>query len=163
MSELHLKPHGLKIVLIQPQIPPNTGHIARLCVATGAELHLVRPMGFVLSDKQLKRAAMDYWKRLKLTVHDDLEDFLKIVGEERVWLFENQGPKSVWDARFHENDWLIFGNETHGLPKSVTERFTDRLIRIPQVQSERCLNLSSAAAMGMFEALRQLAFSHRSS
>ncbi|HEV8377234.1 MAG TPA: TrmH family RNA methyltransferase, partial [Tepidisphaeraceae bacterium] len=81
-----IAPHGLKVVLVRPEIPPNTGQIARLCVAAGAELHLVRPLGFVLSDRQLKRAAMDYWQRLKLTVHDDVEAFLKVVGKERMWL-----------------------------------------------------------------------------
>src|SRR5436853_123669 len=151
MEHLNLPQHSLKVVLIHPQIPPNTGQIARLCVASGAQLHLVRPMGFVLSDKQLKRAAMDYWKRLKLILHDDVEEFLKAVGQERVWLFENQGPRSFWDVKFHQSDWLIFGNETRGLPRSVIERYHDRLVRISQIQGERCLNLSSAVALGLYE------------
>jgi len=162
MTQLNLPPHNLKIALIHPQIPPNTGQIARICVASGAELHLVRPMGFVLSDKQLKRAAMDYWKRLKLVVHDDLEEFLKVVGEERVWLLENQGPESFWDAKFHANDWLIFGNETCGLPKPLIQRYPDQILRIPQVRDERCLNLASAVGLGLYEAIRQsIALDHR--
>jgi tRNA (cytidine/uridine-2'-O-)-methyltransferase len=156
MKSLHLPPHSLKIALIHPQIPPNTGQIARLCVASGAELHLVRPMGFVLSDRQLKRAAMDYWARLKLAVHDDIESFLNAVGQERIWLFENQGGRSIWDVKFQKTDWLIFGSENHGLPKPLIERYPDQLLRVPQVQGERCLNLSSAVALGLYEALRQV-------
>jgi tRNA (cytidine/uridine-2'-O-)-methyltransferase len=151
-----IAPHGLKVVLVRPQIPPNTGQIARLCVAAGAELHLVRPMGFVLSDRQLKRAAMDYWKRLKLTVHDDLETFLKVVGKERLWMFSSGGQRSFWDVKYSAADWLVFGNETQGLPDGMLERQPDRVLRIPQVAGERCLNLSSAVALGLYEAIRQL-------
>src|SRR5688572_1227848 len=148
--------HRLKVVLVWPQIPPNTGQIARLCVASGAELHLVRPMGFVLSDRQLKRAAMDYWKRLKLSVHDDLESFLKTVGSAKVWLFENSGERSVWEAKFEPGDWLIFGSETKGLPAPMLEKWPGRVLRIPQVEGERCLNLASAAGIGLYEAIRQI-------
>ena len=151
-----IAPHGLKIVLIRPQIPPNTGQIARLCVAAGAELHLVRPLGFVLSDRQLKRAAMDYWQRLKLTVHDDVESFLKIVGNDRVWMFSSGGERSYWEVKYSAEDWLIFGNETQGLPDSMLELHPDRVLRIPQVSGERCLNLSSAVALGIYEAIRQM-------
>src|SRR6185295_2484625 len=140
----HLAKHGLKVVLIRPQIPPNTGQIGRLCVAAGAELHLVRPMGFVLSDRQLKRAAMDYWQRLTLSVHDDVESFLNLVEPDQTWLFSSQGKKSFWDVNFHHGDWLVFGNENQGLPKVVIERFAERLIRIPQMEGERCLNLATA-------------------
>ena len=148
--------HALKVVLIRPQIPPNTGQIARLCVAAAAELHLVRPLGFVLSDRQLKRAAMDYWKRLKLTVHDDLESFLKVLGHEKIWMFSSGGERSYWDVKYSPADWLVFGNETQGLPDSVLEARPDRVLRIPQVAGERCLNLSSAVALGLYEALRQI-------
>jgi tRNA (cytidine/uridine-2'-O-)-methyltransferase len=146
----------LKVVLVRPQIPPNTGQIARLCVAAGAELHLVRPMGFVLSDRQLKRAAMDYWQRLKLTVHDDLEAFLKVVGQERMWMFSSGGERSYWEAKYSGSDWLVFGNETQGLPDGMLERSPDRVVRIPQVDGERCLNLSSAVGLGLYEAIRQI-------
>src|SRR6478672_4022021 len=95
-----LSPHQLKLVLVHPQIAPNTGNIARLCVATGTELHIVRPMGFVLSDRQLKRSAMDYWPRLKLTVHDDLDAFLAVLGDQRAWLLENGTGRTIWDADF---------------------------------------------------------------
>src|SRR5688572_24459024 len=118
-----LQPHRLKLVLVQPQIAPNTGNIARLCVATGTALHIVRPMGFVLSDKAVKRSAMDYWPRLNLTVHDDLDAFLQHLGEGRVWLLENGTGKTIWDADFADGDWLLLGSETSGLPKSLRERF----------------------------------------
>src|SRR5438477_12174933 len=107
-----LRPHRFKLALLQPQIAPNTGNIARLCVATGTELHIVRPMGFVLSDAKLKRSAMDYWPRLKLTVHDDLDAFIATVGDGRVWLMENGSPRSIWTADFADGDWLLFGSET---------------------------------------------------
>jgi tRNA (cytidine/uridine-2'-O-)-methyltransferase len=148
--------HGLKVVLVRPQIPPNTGQIARLCVAAGAELHLVRPMGFVLSDRQLKRAAMDYWQRLKLTVHDDLEAFLKVVRQERMWMFSSGGERSYWEVKYSAGDWLVFGNETQGLPDGMLERQPDCVVRIPQVEGERCLNLSSAVGLGLYEAIRQI-------
>jgi tRNA (cytidine/uridine-2'-O-)-methyltransferase len=148
--------HALKIVLIHPQIPPNTGQIARLCVSAGAQLHLVRPLGFVLSDRQLKRAAMDYWQRLNLTVHNDLASFMKTIDPAHLWLFSTTGQRSFWDAEFSNSDYLIFGNENQGLPDSLLTQNPSRVLRIPQVPDERCLNLSSAVALGLFEALRQL-------
>jgi tRNA (cytidine/uridine-2'-O-)-methyltransferase len=151
---LTLPPHRLKVALMQPQIAPNTGNVSRLCVATGTELHLVRPMGFVLSDKELKRSAMDYWPRLKLTVHDDTDAFFSAVGHARVWLFTSRGTRGLWEADFADGDWLIFGNESRGLDRAVTTPRMDRTIRIPQAEGERCLNLSTAVGIGVFEALR---------
>src|SRR5256885_7002338 len=104
---IDLPPHHLRIALIHPQIAPNTGNIARLCVASGTELHLVRPLGFVLSDRELKRSAMDYWPRLKLTVHDDTDAFERVVGEASRWLFSTKGTRSLWDADFRDGDWLV--------------------------------------------------------
>src|ERR1700753_3998363 len=100
-------PHGLSIALIHPQIAPNTGNIARLCVATGTELHLVRPLGFILSDRELKRSAMDYWPRLKLPVHDDLDAFLQVAGNNRLWLLTSKSETPLWSADFQSADWLI--------------------------------------------------------
>src|SRR5213592_3209200 len=100
--------HELKLVLLQPQIAPNTGNIARLCVATGSELHLVRPLGFVLSDRELRRSAMDYWPRLKLTVHDDLAAFEAVMADQPRWLFSSKGERSLWDADFRGGGSLIF-------------------------------------------------------
>lgn len=150
-----LRPHTLAIALIHPQIAPNTGNIARLCVATGTHLHLVRPMGFVLSDRNLKRAAMDYWPRLRHTVHDDLDHFLAAIDPARLHLFSSKATRGFWDARFSPSEILVFGNETEGLPTSLTDRFTSQLLRIPQAPDERCLNLSTAAGIAVYEAIRQ--------
>jgi len=151
-----LQSHQLKLVLVHPQIAPNTGNIARLCVATGTALHIVRPMGFVLSDSKLKRSAMDYWPRLKLTVHDDVDAFVAAVGNDRVWLMENGSSQSIWTADFADGDWLLFGSESSGLPRSILDRWRDRLVGIPQVEGERCLNVSTAAGIGLFEAIRKI-------
>ncbi len=155
-DQVTLRPHNLKLVLIHPQIAPNTGNIARLCVATGTQLHLVRPLGFLLTDAKLKRSAMDYWPRLKLTVHDDLEAFLQAFATTRLWLCENGQGRSIWDADFHDGDAIVLGSEGPGLPKSFVERFQDRLVNIPQAPDERCLNVSTAAGVVLFEALRKL-------
>lgn len=154
--DLNLSPHRLKLALIEPQIAPNTGNIARLCVATGTELHLVRPLGFVLSDKELRRSAMDYWPRLKLTLHDDVAAFLAAVGSDRCWLLTSSGTTSLWDTSIADGDWLVLGSETAGLPTSIRSRFPDRHVRIPQAPDERCLNLSTAAGIVLYEALRQV-------
>ncbi|HWE04494.1 MAG TPA: tRNA (cytidine(34)-2'-O)-methyltransferase [Tepidisphaeraceae bacterium] len=146
--------HNLKIVLMQPQIAPNTGNVGRLCVASGAELHLVRPLGFVLDDRNLKRSGMDYWPRVKLFIHDDADAFSRFVGEGRFWLFTTKSNRSHWSADFRSNDWLIFGSETHGLDERLLSRFPEQTLRIPQVQGERCLNLSTAVGIGLYEALR---------
>ena len=101
-SGIHLPAHRLKVALLQPQIAPNTGNIARLCVATGTELHLVRPLGFVLDDRNLRRSAMDYWPRLRLAVHDDTDALLAAAPPESRWLFSTRGGRSLWDAPFRE-------------------------------------------------------------
>jgi tRNA (cytidine/uridine-2'-O-)-methyltransferase len=156
-SPLELRPHSLKIALLQPQIAPNTGNIARLCVATGTELHLVRPLGFVLSDQKLKRSAMDYWPRLKLTVHDDTDSFLTAVGGSPRWFFSTSGQLALWDEEFQDGDWLVFGSETRGIDRAILEEHPDRVVRIPQASGERCLNLSTAAGIALYEALRHVA------
>ena len=153
-APLDLPPHRLKLALVAPQIAPNTGNIARLCVATGTELHIVRPMGFVLSDKEIRRSAMDYWPRLRLTLHDDLGAFLRTVGDGPMWMFSSKGERSHYGANFADGDWLVFGNETHGLPESLLDRDRSRTVRIPQAAGERCLNLSTAAGIGLYEAIR---------
>ena len=148
--------HHLAVALLHPQIAPNTGNIARLCVTAGAELHLVRPMGFVLSDAKLRRSAMDYWPRLRLTVHDDLAAFLAWLGDRRAWLLENAAPQSIWQTRFAPGDVLVLGSETAGASAEVREHFAARLVGIPQAPGERCLNLSTACGIGLYEALRQI-------
>ena len=154
---MNLAPHHLKIALLQPQIAPNTGNIARLCVASGSELHLVRPMGFVLSDRQLRRSAMDYWPRLRFTVHDDDDAFLRFAGDARLWLFSSHGQRSHWQADFRDGDFLVFGSETRGIDDSLRSRYPDHVVRIPQAAEERCLNLSTAVGIALYEALRQTA------
>jgi len=153
---LDLSLHRLKIALIRPQIAPNTGNIARLCVATGTELHLARPLGFVLSDKELKRSAMDYWPRLNLTVHDDQAALFRVIGSDRAWLLSSKGTVALWDADFRDGDWLIFGNETHGLPEELLSRDRSKTVRILQAPNERCLNLATSAGIVLYEALRRV-------
>jgi tRNA (cytidine/uridine-2'-O-)-methyltransferase len=152
----HLPPHRFKLALLQPQIAPNTGNVARLCVATGTELHLVRPLGFVLDDRQLRRSAMDYWPRLRLTVHDDTESFLRQVDPGRAWLFDSEGQMDLWHATFTDGDWLVFGSETRGIDPHMLRACPQCTVRIPQVTGERCLNLSTAAGIALYEALRRI-------
>lgn len=148
--------HNLRLALFQPQIAPNTGNVARLCVATGTQLHLVRPLGFILSDRELRRSAMDYWPRLRLTVHDDDAAFFAALAGGRAWFFTSKANRSFWDADFADGDSLVFGNETHGLSDAVLSQRADHAIRIPQSPGERCLNLSTAAGIALYEALRQI-------
>ena len=153
---IDLPPHRLSIALLQPQIAPNTGNIGRLCVASGTSLHLVRPLGFVLSDHNLRRSAMDYWPRLRLTVHDDNDAFFAAMAGVRMWLFSSKGSRPFWDAHFADGDCLVFGSETHGLPESLIQQHREWCVRIPQAPAERCLNLSTAAGIGLYECLRQI-------
>ena len=154
---LYLRPAGLRVALLQPQIAPNTGNVARLCVATGTELHLARPLGFVLGEKELRRSAMDYWPRLKLTVHDDTAALMSASTVATRWLLSSKGGRSLWDAEFRPGDWLVFGSETKGIDEELLDahRPSGRVLRIPQVEGERCLNLSTAVGVALYEALRQ--------
>jgi tRNA (cytidine/uridine-2'-O-)-methyltransferase len=152
-----LQAHRIKVALIHPQIAPNTGNIGRLCVATGTELHLVRPLGFVLSDRNLRRSAMDYWSRLNHTLHDDVAEFVRFAGEQaRMWMFDSTGETPLWEADFRDGDWLIFGSETRGVPDELMDRAPGRSVRIPQIAGERCLNLATAAGIALYEALRRV-------
>jgi tRNA (cytidine/uridine-2'-O-)-methyltransferase len=146
------------IVLVNPQIPPNTGNIARSCAATATPLHLVGPLGFDLSDRQLKRAGLDYWPHVDLHLHDDwshFKDYHQTVGGRTIG-FSTSGRCSYIEFNFQETDWLLFGSETEGLPVSVLEA-CDTTLYIPMNRSVvRSLNLSVSVAIGLFEALRQL-------
>ena len=148
--------HNLHLALLQPQIAPNTGNVARLCVATSTPLHIVRPMRFILSDKELRRSAMDYWPRLKLTVHDDNVAFFQSLADKPFWLFDSTGERSLWDTDFHDGDHLIFGSETYGIPDDILRAHASRVVRIPQAKDERCLNLSTAAGIALYEAIRRV-------
>ncbi len=151
---------SLHIVLGEPEIPPNTGNIARTAAATGSVLHLVKPLGFSLDEKSLRRAGLDYWPYVKLEIHESLEDFLEKYGDRRMWLSTTKGEKLYTEADFHDEDMLLFGKETAGLPRDFIESRKDRAIRIPMSKETRLrsFNLSNSANIVLFEALRQLDF-----
>lgn len=148
----------LRVVLVHPQIPPNTGNIARTCAATGTELHLVGPLGFEISDRYLKRAGLDYWPFVNLHFHPDLDTFTKIHQKHGGKLvgFSVSGRQSYLDYHFNQDDWLLFGSETEGLPRDLLAG-CDSTVYIPMTQPKvRSLNLSVSVAIGLFEARRQL-------
>ena len=148
----------LSVVLVQPEIHQNTGNIARTCAATGARLHLVRPLGFEVTDRALKRAGLDYWYALDVQIWDSLEAFLSAHGRDRLWLFSTKAPRSYTEAEYRDGDFLVFGPESRGLPEPLLEERRDRCVRIPMLPGTRSLNLSNSAAIAVYEALRQHAF-----
>jgi len=150
----------VNIVLVEPEIPPNTGNVARLCAATRTTLHLIEPFGFKLDDTQLKRAGMDYWQKVKWHRWANWTAFEKsLPNEAKLWFIESSGPKVYSDVKFSEGDYLVFGRETAGLPKQLLEQHGDRWLRIPMFNPQaRSLNLSNCAALVLFEALRQQGF-----
>ena len=148
----------INIVLVEPEIPQNTGNIARTCAVTGARLHLVRPLGFDISDRAVKRAGLDYWYLLDLRVYDSIQAFLEEHGDEPLWLATTKGSRRSTDARFEEECWLLFGKETEGLPAWLRERYPDRCLRIPMVDEARSMNLGNSVAILCYEALRQRDF-----
>lgn len=147
------------IVLYQPEIPPNTGNIIRLCANTGAGLHLVGPMGFVLDDARLRRAGLDYRDMADVRVYDNWESWLRKQGEKQLWAFSTRGSTRYDQARFTHGDRLLFGPESRGLPDELLDRLgTSRVLRLPMRDGSRSLNLSNAAAVALYEALRQNGF-----
>lgn len=150
----------ISIVLIEPEIPPNTGNIARTCAATGSELHLVKPLGFSIDDHHLKRAGLDYWKFVDLIVHDSLEDFLNKYKDRDMYLATTKGKNIYTNVRYERDAMIVFGKETGGLPKNFIEKNIDRTIKIPMGSnvSLRSLNLANSVAIVLYEALRQLDF-----
>jgi len=151
----HLGLHGLEVAIVHPQIAPNVGNIGRTCVATGTPLHLVRPLGFVLSDKHLKRAGMDYWGRLKLTVHDDFPSFLRALAFRRLWFFDSAGARDVFQVTFSPGDVLVFGSETRGIDPAILATHLEQTVFIPQVNQERCLNLATSVGVALYLAIGQ--------
>ena len=151
---------AIHIVLVEPEIPPNTGNIARSVAATDSVLHLVKPLGFSLDEKSLRRAGLDYWPYVKLEIHESLEEFLAKYEGRRMWLSTTKGAKYYTEADFHDEDMILFGKETAGLPRDFIESRKDQAIRIPMSASTRLrsFNLSNAANIVLFEALRQLDF-----
>lgn len=150
----------LHIVLVEPEIPANTGNIARTCAATGSVLHLIRPLGFDISESAVKRAGLDYWHLVDVRVYDNLEDFFRKNDVQQMRLFTTKAPKSYADASYPDGCFLFFGKETKGLPESFLAQYYDCCVRIPIRAEARCLNLSNAVAVGVFEALRQQDFPH---
>ena len=150
----------MKIVLLEPEIPPNTGNVARLCAATKSVLHLIEPFGFKLDDSQLKRAGMDYWRQVEWHRWKSWNAFTeKLPANARLWLVESNGTKLYSDANFSSDDYLVFGRETAGLPKQLLEQYRGNWLRIPMFNLEsRSLNLSNCVALVLFEALRQQGF-----
>ncbi len=147
----------MNVVLFEPEIPPNTGSVARLCAATRSPLHLVEPLGFQLDDKHLKRAGLDYWPHVDLRVHGSWREFLHRHGEERLHFFSKKAELSYVSARFEENDFLVFGPETRGLPESVLDANAARSYVIPMMSpAVRSLNLANAVSIVLYEGLRQL-------
>jgi tRNA (cytidine/uridine-2'-O-)-methyltransferase len=150
----------MHIVLVEPEIPPNTGNVARLCAATKSELHLIEPLGFKLDDTQLKRAGMDYWRHLQWHRWPNWHQFEKQARRgANLWFVESGGPHLYSQARFFPEDYLVFGRETAGLPKRLLQNNEDRWLRIPMFNEEaRSLNLSNCVALVLYEALRQQGF-----
>lgn len=148
----------INIVLVEPEIPMNTGNIARTCAATGSRLHLVRPLGFDISDKAVKRAGLDYWSLLDLHVYDSLDDFFRQHPDPDLWLTTTKADRCYADAAYADGCWLFFGKETAGLPEDFRLAHYERCIRLPMRAEARSLNLSNSVAILTYEALKQLGF-----
>jgi len=150
----------MNIVLLEPEIPPNTGNVARLCAATRTTLHLVEPFGFKLDDAQLKRAGMDYWRQVRWQRWKNWNAFVEqLPVNAQLWFIESDGAKNYSEVRFSADDYLVFGRETAGLPKQLLEQHAEHWLRIPMFNAEsRSLNLSNCVALVLFEALRQQGF-----
>ena len=150
----------LHVVLHEPEIPANTGNIARTCAATGSRLHLVRPLGFDISEKAVRRAGLDYWHLVEVFDYENLQELFRLHPEaaENAWLTTTKAPRSYQEAVFMPDSWLFFGKETAGLPMDFREQFRERCIRLPMVSEARSLNLSNTVAVCVYEALRQTGF-----
>lgn len=148
----------LDIVLVEPEIPHNTGAIARTCAVTGARLHLVKPLGFDISDKAVKRCGLDYWHLVDIRVYENLDEYFHTCGDEGLYLATTKAPRPYHLVDFSGNVTLMFGKETAGLPEWLREKYRDRCIRIPMISEARSLNLSNSVAVLAYEALRQQGF-----
>ncbi|MFC0606026.1 tRNA (cytidine(34)-2'-O)-methyltransferase [Winogradskyella pulchriflava] len=147
----------LNIVLIEPEIPNNTGNIGRLALATGSRLHLVKPFGFEIDDKRLKRAGLDYWQHLEVIYYDSINDFFTKNKDAKMVFLSSHGKQSHWDITFENDMFLVFGKESVGLPKRLIEKHQDQLFKIPLYSTEiRSLNLANAVSIIVYEGLRQL-------
>jgi tRNA (cytidine/uridine-2'-O-)-methyltransferase len=151
-----LQSHSISVAVFRPQIAPNVGNIARTCVAAGARLHLIRPYGFVLDDKQLKRSSMDYWPRLMLTQHDDEAAFFKAFNPKQCWFFDSEARHDLFDVPFLDGDVLCMGSETRGIDPAILKLHDDRTVRIPQAKGERCMNLATSTGIALYVALAKI-------
>jgi tRNA (cytidine/uridine-2'-O-)-methyltransferase len=147
----------LQVVLVEPEIPPNTGNIARACLAAGARLHLVEPLGFSLDEKALKRAGMDYWEKCDIKIWPSFTALQEADPAGRYFFFTTKTKRPYWDERFIDGDYLVFGRETKGLPESLLQTNAERCLTIPINPDARSLNLATSAGIALFEAVRQLA------
>ena len=148
----------INIVLLEPEIPQNTGNIARTCAATGAALHLIRPLGFTIDDRKLKRAGLDYWDKLDITYYDGLGDFYAKNPNAKVFYYSTKAPRAYTEIEYPKNVFLMFGKETKGLPEELIEANLSSTVRIPMRDSLRSLNLANSVAVGVYEVLRQSGF-----
>jgi len=148
---------ALNIVLVEPEIPQNAGNIVRTCAVTGSKLHMVRPLGFEVSDKYLKRAGLDYWHLVDISYYDSIEEVMdKFYNGNNFWFFSTKAKQIHSDAKYKDGDFLVFGKETKGLPESLLEKHYDECVRLPMLNETRSLNLSNSVCVGVYEALRQL-------
>lgn len=150
---------NINIVLHEPEIPQNTGNIARTCAATGSALHIIRPMGFAIDDRKLKRAGLDYWHSLDITYYDDMDDFFRKNPSADFYCFSTKAPRAYTEIAYPYPVFLFFGKETRGLPEDFLRQNYERCVRIPILENLRSLNLSNSAAIGVYEVLRQHSFS----
>lgn len=155
-----MKKRLLNIVLVNPEIPQNTGNISRTCAVTGAALHIVRPTGFEISDRTLKRAGLDYWDKLDVTYYDSYEDFVSKNEGAEMYFFSSHAERSFAEVEYPEGVYLVFGRESVGLPDDLVRENYARALRIPMLPTLRCLNLSNSVAVAAYEALRQWGFPH---
>lgn len=146
------------IVLIEPEIPQNTGNIVRTCAATGAALHLIRPLGFEVSDKYLKRAGLDYWQYVSINYYDSFDELYKEYPNSTFYFFSSKGKRVHSDVNYKEGDFLVFGKETAGIPEELLVKHENTCVRMPMNDGIRCLNLSNAVAVAVYEALRQTGY-----
>lgn len=146
---------GFHVVLVEPEIPPNTGNVARLCLATGATLHLVKPLGFSIDDKAVKRAGLDYWKETKVVVWESFAELEAAHPQARFWFLTTKTERPYYEASFAPGDFLVFGRETKGLPEALLANHSERLLTIPMSRKTRSLNLATAVAIVLFEGVRQ--------
>ena len=148
----------VNIVLVEPEIPMNTGNIARTCAATRSVLHLVKPLGFDISDKAVKRAGLDYWYMVDIRVYENIEEFFSKNDIKDIWLASTKAPRPYTEARFEDGCYILFGKETKGLPEELRCRFRERCVRLPMRADARSLNLANSVAVLCYEALRQQGF-----